>query len=154
MAPWPSLAGWSASAITATPCCVRREAGDGRFFSAGVFAAVVPAGAAAGAGAVVGDPAAAVCACAVAVVVTGVGAVGGENQNDAEVKTIDVGPGAVIGLLLSVGVDLERLRDQTTFSRRRRSVIDTDASPRAIERSNLGFLGLQRSRKRAASRAH
>ena len=65
---------------------------------------------------------------------------------------LDVGLGAVSGLLLSVGVDLEHPRD-LTFSTRRMSVIDTDASLRAIERSNLGCLGLQRSRKRAASRA-
>ena len=67
-------------------------------------------------------------------------------------KMLDVGLGAVSGLLLSVGVDLEHPRD-LTFSTRRMSVIDTDASLRAIERSNLGYLGLQRSRKRAAIRA-
>ena len=68
------MAGWWASAITPTPGCVRREAGgDVRFFSAVVSAGVAPAGATAGAGAVVGDPAAA----GIAVVVTGVGAVGG-----------------------------------------------------------------------------
>ena len=70
---WPSFTGRSVLVITATSCCVRREADDGLFFSADVSAVVVPAGATAGAGAVVGDPVPTVCAYAVALVVTGGG---------------------------------------------------------------------------------